>query len=369
MAVAAPPKPDSATKAASVAGANPFTKAARRKTETFLDVSTALGASAVTLNQIDVPATGYLRHLWLTVEVTAPAGASALAADAPWNVIESITFRDVNGQPLHTLSGYNLFLANLFGAYTQHADPRSLPGFVATAAGGIKFHIRVPVEIIARGALGALANTNSSMTYKLAVTLAPTANVFTGATANPTVRIRGVVESWSNPAAADARGVPNIQTPPALGVTQNWSEHAAPVIVGQNTIRLPRVGNAIRNLVLVLRNAAGARSTGYPDELAIYLDGQQWHRAPTDYHKARAVELYRYLPSNVPDGVLVLPFTDDFDGTPGEEVGDFWVQTSGATRFEIQGTFAAAGSLLVLTNDVLAVAAPAGAGATLGAQV
>ena len=367
MALATATKPEAATKGTAPANVNPFTKASKRKTETFLDVSSTLDASAKTLNQIDVPATGWLRHLWLTVEVGAGTGASGLTADAPSSVIESITFRDVNGMPLHVLSGYDLLLANLFGAYTQNADPRKLPGYVATAA-GIKFMIRVPIEIIGRGALGCLANSNSGMTYKLSITLAPKAAVYVGASNSPTVRIRGVVESWSSPAATDVRGTPNATRPPAVGVTQNWSEHVKGITVGQNTIRLPRVGNAIRNLVLVSRDVAGVRVDNFPDELAIFFDGNQWHKAPVDYFRARAHELYGYAAADIPAGVLVIPFTDDFDGTPGEEVGDFWVQTSGATRFEIQGVFPAAGALMVLTNDVLAVAAPSGAGATLGAQ-
>lgn len=368
MAVATAPAPREQKNTGPATGANPFTKAARRKTETFLDRSDTLSASTKTMQQIDIPATGYLRHVWLMVEVSAPAGATALKADAPWNVIESLTFRDVNGQPLHVLSGYDLFLANLFGAYCQNADPRKANGYSAAFGGaGIKFMLRVPVEIIARGALGCLPNTNGSMLYKLAITLAARDTVFTGATADPTVRIRGVVESWSNPAPADLRGVPNVTQPPSLGVTQNWSEYVAPVVNGQNTIRLPRVGNSIRNLLLVLRDGTGARVDAWPTELGIYIDGNQWHKAPVDYHKQRACELYGYAPADIPAGVLVFPFTDDFDGTPGEEVGDFWIQTSGATRLEVQGTFSAAGNVMVLTNDVLAVAAPSGPGQTLGA--
>ena len=371
MSVALAPAP-AATKAAAVQMVNPFTKAARRKTETFLDRSAVLGASAVTLAQIDVPATGWLRHLVLTFTCDTQSGAtpSTFAADAPWNLIESITFKDVNGQPLHTLSGYNLFLANLTGAYVQNADPRKSQYAVgATGAAGIRFTLRIPIEIIARGALGCLANLNGSMLYKLGITLAPAATVFaTNPPAVANVRVTGVIESWSNPPAADLRGVANAVRPPAEGTTQNWSENVQPTVAGQNTLRHSRVGNAIRNLVYVLRDGAGARTDAtWPAELAVFFDGNQWHKAPISYFRQRAIELYGYAPGDFPAGVLVLPFTDDFDGTPGEEVGDFWVQTSGATRFELQGVFGAAGSLTTLTNDVLAVASPSGPGATLGA--
>jgi len=331
-------------------------------------VTAILGASAVNLPQIDVPATGWLRHLVLTFTVTGGAAAT-LVADGVAALIDSVTFKDVNGQPLHTLSGYDLGLANLFGAYTQHADWRKLIGYSADPVAGLSFTLRIPIEIIARGALGCLNNLNSAMTYKVQVTLAPAAKVFAAnPPAVPTVRMTGIVESWSNPAPQDLRGVANQTRPPAEGTTQNWSEFVSPVLVGQNTIRLPRVGNAIRNLILIARDAAGVRSDAVmPAQIGIYFDGNQWHSVSTDYFRRRAVELYGYAPADFPAGVLVLPFTDDFDGTPGEEVGDFWLQTSGATRFELQFVGGAAGSLTVLTNDVLAVAAPSGPGATLGA--
>lgn len=370
MAVAAPPKVAHTTTPAksTVVAVNEFTKAAKRKTETFMDLSAVLGASAVNLPQVDVPATGWLRHLVLTFTVTGGAAAT-LVADGVAALIDSITFKDVNGQPLHTLSGYDLGLANLFGAYTQHADWRKLPGYSNDPVAGLAFTLRIPVEIIARGALGCLNNLNSAMTYKVQVTLAPAAKVFAAnPPAVPTCRVTGIVESWSNPAPQDLRGVPNQTRPPAEGTTQNWSEFVAPVLVGQNTIRLPRVGNAIRNIILIARDVAGVRSDAVmPANIGIYFDGNQWHTVSTDYFRRRAVELYGYAPADFPAGVLVLPWTDDFDGTPGEEVGDFWLQTSGATRFELQFVATVAGSLTVLTNDVLAIAAPSGPGATLGA--
>ena len=369
MAVATAPKSAHTTtpsKAAAVV--NEFTKAAKKKTETFMDVQAVLGASGITLPEQSVPATGWLRHLVLTFTVTGGAAAT-LAADGVAALIDNIIFKDVNGQPLHSLSGYDLGLANLFGAYTQHSDYRKLIGYSADPTGTLKFSIRVPVEIIARGALGVLNNLNGSMTYKLGITLCPAAKLFPANTpAAPAVRVTGIVESWSNPAPQDLRGVPNQTRPPAEGTTQNWSEFVSPVLVGQNTVRLSRVGNAIRNLVLVARDVNGVRSDAVlPATLSIFFDGNLWHNVPTDYFRQRAVELYGYAVADFPAGVIVLPYTDDFDGTPGEEVGDFWLQTSGATRFEFQFVGTMAGSLTVLTNDVLSIAAPSGPGATLGA--
>ena len=366
-AIAAPDAAPKSSESKAPQLVNPFTKASRRKTETFIDVSDTLGTSAKQLRQVDVPATGYLRHLVITIDLSGYSAAT-YKADAPWNVIDNVTLSDVNGSPIVLLSGYELFLANLLGGYSQNADPRKAPDFVSSATAA-KFTLRVPVEIIQRHAFGALVNLNAAMTYKLRVTLAPSADVFSAVTGTVTAKVTGVVESWSNPPAADLRGVPNATTPPALGTTQNWSTQTSPVTVGQNTHRLSRVGNTIRNLILVARDATGARSDAVlPDNLALYFDGNQVHNVPVAYLRRRVVELYGYAAADVPAGVLVLPFTDDFDGTPGEEVGDYYMGTSGATRLEFQGVWKAAGALAITTNDILAAAGTGGAGATLGAQ-
>lgn len=332
---------------------NPFTRASKRLTEPFYDNSVLLTASAQTLQQIDVPATGYLRHVVLDVDVSGTAAAT-YAADAPWNVLESVQLADVNGQPIVQLSGYDLMVANLTGGYVQHGDPTDYPGF-ASAATGFHYTLRIPVEIVQRNALGALANLNAAMTYKVKITLAPNTSVYTANPANALIRIVATVESWSNPLGSDIHGSPNTTTPPALGTTQNWSEYVRGTVVGQNTIRLPRVGNTIRNLVFINRDVNGARTdTGIPTELALMLDGNQWKRNAFTYEIQRMYELYGYGTAERPAGVWVLPLTDDFDGTPGEEIGDYWLTTSGATRLELTGVFTAVGSLTVMTNDILA---------------
>lgn len=347
--------------------ANPFTKASRRIDEPFVDVSRALSASAQTLQQIDVPATGYLRSLWIFVTLSGTTGAT-YAADAPWSVLEQVQLSDVNGQSLVQLSGYNLYLANKFGGYAFYGNPDASPTFSSSGTGAT-FALRVPIEIIQRNALGSLANLNASMTYKLKLTLAPIASVYATNGTGATIRVQGVVESWINPPAADLNGVPNTTVPPQLGTTQNWSEYTTPTNVGMNTLRLPRVGNTIRNLIFVNRNSSGVRTdAGIPSEIAFLQDGVQVKRNLFTYEQQRIFELWGYDSSERPAGVWVFAYNDDFDGTPGDELGDYWLQTSGATRLELQGNFTAAGSLQIITNDILAWSAPTGGqGQTLGA--
>lgn len=363
---AAPSKPSGDTKQAqSAVLPNPFTKASTRQTEPFGELTKALTASSQTLQQVDVPANGYLRHVVVDVTVTGTTGAT-YNADAPWNVIEQIQLTDVNGTALTQLSGYDLMLANMFGGYAQHGDPADYPGYSKTAT-GFTFQLRIPVEIVQRNALGALSNMNAAMTYKVKIALAPIDAVYATNGTGATATIKFTLESWANPLASDLNGVPNTMTPPSVGTTQAWSEYVIPTTVGFNTLRFTRVGNVIRNIVFVNRDATGARTdAGIPADIGIFLDGNQWRRNSFGYEKQRLFELYDYGATR-PVGVWVICLTDDFDGTPGEEIGDYWLATTGATRLELQGTFTAAGALTVMTNDILSWQQTAGPGQTLGA--
>jgi hypothetical protein len=346
---------------------NSFVKASTRTVEPFYDTTTALGAAAITLQPIDVPATGWLRHIVLDVDGSGFAGMAYLA-DGPWSAIQQIMFTDTNGQPVVLLSGFDLRLACMMGGYAAFGDPAAYPGYAAGAA-AFSFQLRIPLEIVQRNALGALPNANAAMSYKVHITLAPMASIFVAPPAACNVRVQAHVESRPQPPpASELDGSPNMTTPPASGTTQNWSSYTAPVVVGANTIRLPRVGNTIRNLIFVNRDAAGARTdAGLPTQIGLFLDGSQVVRQSMAYGRMRLYELYGYGVADRPAGVdLLTSYTDDFDGTPGEELGEYWLLTSGATRLEVQGIWTAPGSLTVITNDILAHAESGGAGQTLG---
>src|SRR5213592_262941 len=81
-----------------------FVAAAHEHTEPMFDVTVAAGApptAAVNLGPFDVPAYGFLRHLYIEVDMSGGTlGAGVAAADFPWNFIQSITLSDVNGAPI-----------------------------------------------------------------------------------------------------------------------------------------------------------------------------------------------------------------------------------------------------------------------------
>lgn len=331
-----------------------FPSQAKEHLEPVTDVTFTPGASQVNLGTFEVPAFGYLRSILFLVEATGGAGAATFAADAPWNAITAISLSDVNGQPLFgPYDGYDLYLVHLLGGGVQFdSDPTRSPAYTTpdTATGNFSFLLRLPVEITSRDGLGALANQNTSSTYKLHVEGASKATIYSAgpATTTPAVRVRTYLEAWTQPESG--------ATPPALGTTAYWSKQVVNGSAGQQTWRVQRVGNAIRNLIVVTRDATGARvSTIWPDPVAINLDGKQLVSGlPAKI--ARHYTQERYALASLPTGVYVLDYTHDLDGKPGNELRDLWLRTTSATRLELQGVAGAAGTVTLMVNDVASFA-------------
>jgi len=346
----------------------PFTRASREHTEPGADTTVNVAdftAGQKTLPIMDVPAFGYARGLWILVEATGGIGVSVFNPDGPWNFIQEITLSDVNGtQLVGPMSGLDLFLANKWGGYDFFARPDLDPHFSpGTADGNFAFMLWMPFEIVSRDALGALPNMNAASTYKLRIRTGSTADVYSVPPVPiPAVRVRTFLEAWAAPAESDPLGRPQAVRPPAMGTTQFWSKASFPIASGSNTVRLSRVGNFIRNLILVFRDAAGARdNTNLPDPIQLHLDGRIVRNESINLQRSRNARRYGadsvYSQTDtLNDGVLVYPYTYDFDGHPGGEMRDLWMQTAQSTRLEIVGNFGTTGALDVLTNDIAPVA-------------
>jgi hypothetical protein len=92
----------------------------------------------------------------------------------------------------------------------------------------------------------------------------------------PTIRWRAFLDAWAQPPQQGIGGGTNATAPPALGTTQFWTETQSGVAAGANRMRLPRVGNLIRNLIFVARGSAdGLRATGetaWPQDFQVEWD-------------------------------------------------------------------------------------------------
>ena len=350
----------------------PFIRAsAEHREPAGIDVAGLMTAADTDLGVFDVPAYGYARSLIILVQATGGTGTSVTAAeDGPWNAIKNIALTEPNGATIAQFnSGYDLYLANKWGGYRDPnaADPLASPVFsgVGASTGNFTFLLRVPIELNLRDGLGSLPNQNSAATFKLRITRTASATVYgTVPTTLPSVRVRAFIEAWDQPESVTA-GQTNQITPPAMNTTQFWSAQVFNVNAGQQTIRLTRVGNYVRNLIFVFRAATrAAGSTNWPDPTTLYLDTRpldiieknnwlhQMYERTGFGGSVGATSPANDAAQGLNNGVFVYDFMHEFDGALGRENRDLWLPTLGSTRLEIQGSFGGAGTLTVLTNDV-----------------
>lgn len=357
----------------------PFIRAsAKHREPAGIDVSRTLTTSDQELGVFDIPAYGYVRSIVLLVTASGGTGGSPSVTATESGIfaaLKNIYLTEPNGAVINQFdTGYQLYLANKFGGYGHvvGADPKASPVYADTAStfAGFSFLLRIPVELNGRDGLGSLPNQNAAATFKLRMTLAKAADIVSGTTPTtlPTVRVRAFLEAWDQPEVASA-GSTNQVTPPAMNTTQFWSAQTYNVNQGQNTIRLTRVGNYVRNLIFTLRRAGTSRANGETDLLAadpmyLYLDTrpldiiepnnwrEQMYNRSGYGARVNTTASTANAGRGLEDGVRVYDFMHEFDGTYGMENRDLWLPTLGSTRLEVQFNAANAGTLEVLTNDV-----------------
>lgn len=342
----------------------PFYAAARERIEPFADVSVT--PSTVTQEVLQganssIPADGYLRSVYFQVSASGgTAGAGALAADGPWNMIQSVTLTDVNGAPIFgPVSGYDLFLINKYGGYAFRPDPATEPDFsagVVTQA----ISLRIPLEINRQTGFGSLGNQNASANYKLRITLHTLANIYSVApTTPPALRFRCFAETWTQPFPQDAVGRMQQTMPEGYGTTQYWTKQQFTINGGQQNIQLTRVGNLIRAFILTYRTAAGVRITtaNMPDPIQFDWDARTAFIESLRYRRKSQIEM---LTANATvsgaaqteDGVLVYNLDRALLGHAGGGPTAYYYPTVQSTRMQFAATFSTAGVLEVMTNDV-----------------
>lgn len=338
----------------------PFVKAAQRQTiPANIDEQRTLTANGQQVGVFELPAAGFLRSVQLLVTFSGGAGGSAVAEDdAPWSIIDQITLEDPSGRPIYgPVSGYSLFLSNLAGGYTNQVDPTAYNAYSALDANGNgSFLLSIPVEASGRDGYASLINQDSSAAYRVRISMAGSGDVFATPPAGnlPDVRFQAWVDLWTQPTPTNLAGQAQQQTPPGSGTLQMWTRETNPISAGTNTVRVKRVGNLFRNLLLVVRDASGDRvaNTNLPDPIRIQWDNLTLTDEGLGLRLNRMEEAYGVA---FPNGVVCYTFCDDLDGKPGFELRNALLPTTTGTRLEINGSFGVAGSMEVLVNDIIPV--------------
>lgn len=267
------------------APAIPFAVASQYSTRRSFDAPvTALAAGAPTqVTPIQVPAVGYLNGLLLEVTIDGTGGAApAFTADAPFNVIESINFRNAAGTPLISpIRGFDLYLINKYGGqvnpgFGPYANPKFGPASAYSAtAPDARFFLWLPLGLDAEDAYGAIPALASNANYQVEITLAAISTVLTGSPTSVNVTISATAHYFDVPAPTDAQGRAQATVPDGSAVSI-WQKEAPSVNPGNGFVQTFNVGNAIRNHILTLRNSAGARieTNGWPALMELVIDNQ-----------------------------------------------------------------------------------------------
>jgi hypothetical protein len=269
--------------------------------------------------------------------------------------------------PIVNLPGYSLFIARLFGGYRPFRPDASAFGFQAIAGSGpgtFKCIFDIFNEFSLHMGLGCLDDRDGASPWSLQVTWNPLTagtgpnNVYAVVPSGGAPVLTATLEAFGRAvvqSSTDKYGNAQEQTPPAEGTIKYLTSKVFPVTVGLNTLQLTRVGNFIRAHHLIFRDATGIRSLAdsggtTPANLTFQWDNQNRFVVNIQTLRQWVYEMYGY---DCPAGVVSLPYLADPDGFPLAEGGFEYMPTLASTLINLVFTSTAAGTLEVITEDIV----------------
>lgn len=349
------------------------------------DVTVTLSQSTQSLTpQYEVPSTGFLNDIYILIENTVTSstatatststGVGVLAADGPYNVIDTIIFTDTNNSEIiGPITGWDLYVIDKWGGYCFQDDPEANTDlFTSTtnatasssAAGSFSFMLRIPVELVPRDSLGSLPNKSASTPFKVKVTVASIATVYANsATVGGSCRFRMTPVSYWEPTATDGSGNPVSNQPPGVNTTQYWNKTDYTVAAGSfSTLLTNSVGFPVRNLGFVLRDSNLSRAQGesdFPNPFKLQLQSNIIIDRLLKVWKRRITEDFGYgaagdAANGKDNGLYWEPYNKDFYPKPGWETRRGYLRTTDGMRLQAKGTIGGSGThtLTVFTNYV-----------------
>lgn len=349
-----------ATAATAARGRVPFDQASHRGIENGPVFVQQLGNAATNGSSVvlgpgpnPLPAQGYVRGVLVDAQATTPGVAGTANGDYPFNLFQILRLHDTNGATLYELNGYNSYLATMLGGYFDQNDPATWLDY-SNSVTAPSAQWWLPVEIDPNG-FGVLANQSASAAYKLDLTLeAPGTAYSVVPTTNPILTVKIFIFFWTLPGGSDMLGRQQAQYPPYHGVAQYWVQSLAnSIAIGSQTTRVTRTGNLYRTLIFVSRSNSVTRAANvFPDPVQLKYDTRDLFIA-----SQRALRQYFYPQlTAVSTSFLtgVFPFIFSYGRLRGAGSPGFnsWLPTVAATRLEIVGTSAGAGTIDIISNDV-----------------
>lgn len=214
---------------------------------------------------------GYYSRFRVTVRATGGVNGThtvAVKADAPFNAIAQLVFKDAFGTPIFVGPGYTILylvplLSGGFGVM-KYATIKNLPSYSAPSVGGsgtgdFTFSSCLPLEFT-KG-YGVIAGANASLPPSLTVNWNSSGQVYSTAP--------GTLPTMTLTMDSDYYWLPEGVTiePPGLGTTRQWLvQQANPTVAsgGTSRVQFPRLGGYLTVIALVMRNKNGTRVDAWP---------------------------------------------------------------------------------------------------------
>lgn len=302
----------------------------------------AAGVAFGTLQSPNVKAVGgYLRALWLTMTASGGTGAVAVAsADAPYNTVQLLVFRDPYGQPIVLTDGWGIHLINMYSGQNGmlgfgNFEPSNPSWSAVAATGNFNWSVPLPLELDSSG-YGSLPMMNASSSPQLQIQLNPSTVVYsTAPTTVPTLMVQVDEPFWIAP--VDQPGA----APADVGSSGQWTMVKAQGLVGSGAyqrIILPRVGTFTHTLILQLRDATFARIDAWPvGDLTLFVDGVP---LLTESLNQRQDNMWKQFGVTRPSGCIVYTFRNSVQtAVSTADTYDLLLPTTPATLLEVGGTF------------------------------
>lgn len=340
--------------------------------------SVTMSAATQTLPQYSPTPNAYIRGLWLQLVMVTSANAATVAfqPDAPPIVLQSIIFADANQKPIvGPLNGYQLMIVNKYGGYQFQDDPRASVVFNATAGAGgtggsFTIILYVPLEVVARDALGSLQNKSASSAFQLLLTVNTIAATYSTAPTTPGVLTCTIIEDgWVQPKGADSSGNPLQGAPPQLGTTQYWTVGTYNALNGSQQIQLTQgLGYPVRLFAAINYDVSnGTRATGdtdFPSATSMIFRGTTYWNSTKTAWKDQMGRQFGFQGSTadaangLENGVYVLPFNNDFGLQDGAELRTGYLPTQQGDQHQAVASWNGNSNMQWIANYVAPIAGP-----------
>jgi hypothetical protein len=349
-------KPTTAAKGA--VQVKPFAQASKPGTRLVGNYAPAISASPAPIGPVALTASGgYIRRYILETILSGGGGTTpgVLQGDGPWNLFSLVTLSEPNNNPILNLTGYNLYLADIYGGYTYGANPANDPDY-STAAGNIQMWPYIPIELDPTG-LGSMSDLSSSSGYQLYVLPSPDGTAYSTVPAPlPTAQLNVQAEFWTLPDRVDDENNPQAIVPPRAGTVQMWNQILNITLSaggGNQEYQLNRVGNRLRTILMVTRSSGARSDAVFPSPARVEWDDIILHSVSPQILRKRMYEK-SLSQSARPTGVFALFFNEGITRHVGGNGASSWMPTVVDTRFALSGQFAASTSPTLdwVVNDV-----------------